>query len=125
MTDFARYNPRRYKVTHPVLGRRQLMGIAAAFALLMLLVYAFQGTEQAAAQSSGNNNDDLETVVAAGNDVQGKSETSGKNETSGQAMPQTGAPIERPLLVGLVLLLDGALLLMLTQRKPVRAFSPH
>lgn len=93
--------------------------------MLLLLLYAVHGTERAVAQNSSSNKDDLETVVAAGNDVQGEAETSRKNETSGQAMPQTGAPIDRPLLLGLVLILDGALALMSTQRKQLRAFSPN
>ena len=107
-----------------MIGRRELLGIAAAFALLLLLFYAMQGSDRAVAQSGGGNDkDDLETVASAGNDVQGESESASKNETSGQSLPQTGVPIEQPLLLGLVLVLDGALLLMLTQRKQLRAFT--
>ena len=121
MTDSAPIM-RRTTIIRSSMGRNEMLLLAAGFVLMLILAYAFSGTEPAHG-SQHRDKDDLTTVVAAGEDVEGK--TSGKNQPSGKSLPQTGVDIDRPLLVGLVLLLDGALALMLSQRRQLRIFTPN
>ena len=113
---------RRTLITRTRLDRRQLLAIAAGFALLLLLAQAMRGPDEASAQGSQNKKDDLGSLVASGNAVEGQTKPSGK--TQDRTLPQTGTEIHEPLIVGLVLLLDGALALLLSNHRP-RALSPH
>lgn len=122
MTDF-RFEVRRNIINRLSIGRTELLVFAAAFTMLLSLAYAFTGTEPAKGSEHRDKKDDLTTVASAGNDVEGESVT-GENEASGRSLPQTGVEVDRPLLLGLVLLLDGALVLMLTQRRQLQSFSP-
>lgn len=106
------------------IGRRELLVIAAAFTLLLSLAYALTGTERAHGSEHRDKKDDISSVVASGNDVEGES-VSGKNQPSDRSLPQTGVEVDRPLLLGLILLLDGVLVLMLAQRKQPLALSPN
>ena len=110
---------RRTTISRTRLDRRQLLAIAAGFAMLLVLAQAMRGPDEASAQGSQNKKDDLGALVASGNAVQGQSKPSGK--TNDRTLPQTGTEIHEPLFVGLVLLLDGALALMVSNRRQ-RAF---
>ena len=118
---------RRNPINRITLGRREILAISAAFVMLLLLFQATQAPDEAVAQSSNNGQDDIGVLVSAGNEVQGSSESSGRAKPSSgpKSLPQTGTEIDKPTLLGLVLLLDGALALFLTSRRQPRVYSPN
>ena len=118
---------RRNPINRITLGRREILALSAAFVMLLLLFQATQAPDEAIAQSSNNGQDDIGVLVSAGNEVQGSSESSGQSKPSSgpKALPQTGTEIDKPMLVGLVLLLDGAFALFLTSRRQPRVYSPN
>lgn len=59
----------------------------------------------------------MESLAASGDEVEGKSGGKSDATRGPAAMPQTGFELEKPILVGLVLLLDGALAFLVTTRR--------
>ena len=85
---------------------------------MLLLLIALRAPEPAAAQASKEKKkNDVESLVAAGDEVEGKGGGKAEAAPGPAAMPQTGSELEEPILVGLVLLLDGALAFLVTSRR--------
>ena len=126
-TPATRSDTRRTTITTTAFGRRELLAITAAFVMLLIVFQATQRPDEAAAQSSKTNRDDIGVLVASGNEVQGSSKSSGNSKSSSGAasLPRTGTGLDTPALVGLVLLLDGALALLLASRNQMRVHSPN
>ncbi len=112
---------RRNSISRISIGRRELLVVAAVFTMLLSLAYALNGTEEAQGSEHRDKKDDLSTVVSSGNEVEGES----ASQPSDRSLPQTGVEVDHPILLGLVLLLDGALVLMLTQRTQLLPRSPN
>ena len=104
-----------------------MLAIAACVALLLIGLQSIRGTDEAAAQASKNERDDIGALVASGNEVEGRVKSQGKPRSSAapDAMPQTGDELDTALLVGLVLLLDGALALLLTSKRSLQTDLPN
>lgn len=101
-----------------------MLAVAAAFVLFLLLLQGLRGPEQASAQASKSKKNDIGELVASGDDVKGESATKPAKKQGSAAMPQTGSRLEEPLLLGLVLLLDGALAFLVTSRRRTQVPSP-
>lgn len=105
------------------LGRREMLAVAAAFTLLLLAFNALRAPEPAGAQASNDKKNDAESLVATGDEIEGKTETKGDASRGPAAMPKTGSELEQPILFGLVLLLDGALAFLVSSRRRLQAPS--
>ena len=93
---------------------------------MLLLLIALRAPEPAAAQASKEKKkkNDVESLVASGDEVEGKGGGKAEAAPGPAAMPQTGSELEEPVLVGLVLLLDGALAFLVTSRRRPQEPSP-
>lgn len=104
-----------------------MLALAAAFAMLLLLFHGLTAPDDAVAQAGDavaqatDKKSDVESLVAAGDSVKGKGAAKGDTSQGPAAMPRTGPEVEKPLTLGLVLLLDGALAFLITSRRRAHA----